>query len=293
MESKWDVYNLLPENSYPRTIYCPEGTPLEAIKESMEQGAITFPVIAKPDHGERGLAVKKIADSTALQNYLRQMPVAFLVQPYISWEHEIGLFYHRMPGQETGQISGIVQKEPVAITGDGIHSVRQLVKRNPRYLLQWQHICRDYEALLDKIPDRGERIELIPYGNHARGSKFTDVSQRITPALTATINRICLNIEGFYYGRLDIKFRSWEALEAGRDFSIIELNGSGSEPTHIYDPGHSLFFAWKEIIRHWNILYRICIANKLAGANCLSLQEGRKEMAAFKSIEKQLSLVNF
>jgi len=36
---------------------------------------------------------------------------------------------------------------------------------------------------------------------------------------------------------------------------------AGSEPTHIYDPRHCLFFAWKEIIRHWRLLYRVSMAN--------------------------------
>ncbi|HEV8507718.1 MAG TPA: hypothetical protein VGQ53_20045, partial [Chitinophagaceae bacterium] len=44
-------------------------------------------------------------------------------------------------------------------------------------------------------------------------------------------------------------------------FSIIEINGAGSEPTHMYDPNHSIFFAWKEIIRHWNLLWKISFIN--------------------------------
>jgi hypothetical protein len=51
-------------------------------------------------------------------------------------------------------------------------------------------------------------------------------------------------IPEFYYGRLDIMFTSWEDLAQGLNFSIVEVNGAGSEPTHIYDPKHSIFFAW-------------------------------------------------
>jgi len=76
-----------------------------------------------------------------------------------------------------------------------------------------------------------------------------------------SIDAVCRQIAGFYYGRLDIKFTSWEDLSQGKNFSIIELNGAGSEPTHIYDPAHSLFFAWKEIIRHWRLLYKISLLN--------------------------------
>jgi hypothetical protein len=36
-----------------------------------------------------------------------------------------------------------------------------------------------------------------------------------------------------------------EELEQGINFSIVELNGAASEPTHIYDPKHSLFLHGK------------------------------------------------
>ena len=113
-----------------------------------------------------------------------------------------------------------------------------------------------------------------PYGNHARGSKFTDVSHMADEALTTVIDNICKQIPDFYFGRLDIRFDTWETFRQGKNFSIIEVNGAGAEPTHIYDPGHSLFFAWKEIIRHWFLLYRISRLNHKNGHPYLSVREG-------------------
>jgi hypothetical protein len=103
------------------------------------------------------------------------------------------------------------------------------------------------------------------------------------------MNRICNRVPEFYYGRLDIRFKDWESLARGEDFSIIEVNGSGSEPTHIYDPQHSIFFAWREIIKHWKILYQICKANNKKGVKYLTLAEGRREIKSFKEIDLQLS----
>jgi hypothetical protein len=292
MESKNDVYKLLPQELYPATCYCHQGIELSDVLDWMNNKGITFPVIAKPDYGERGIGVKKINTVQDMETYASCIPVPFLVQEYVEWENEIGLFYCQMPDEESAFISGIVNKEPVAIIGDGIHSMAQLVKKNARYLLQWKQIYMQHSDRLHDIPVNGERIVLVPYGNHSRGSKFTDVSYKITDQLTTTIDNICRNIGGFYFGRLDIKFNSWEDLQAGKNFSIIELNGSGSEPTHIYDPAHSILFAWKEIVRHWNILFKICIANNKKGTNYLTLKQGRKEIAAFKEIETQLVSVN-
>ncbi len=292
MESKNDVYKLLPQGLYPSTCYCEQDIDIHVLLAKMNEKGMTFPVIAKPDYGERGIGVKKIYTVEELEAYLSFIPVPFLIQEYITWENEIGLFYCRMPDEKSGIISGIVNKEAVAIVGDGVHTIAQLVKQSARYLLQWKQIEKLHGERLYDIPALGKRIVLVPYGNHSRGSKFTDVSDKISPQLTATIDDFCSNIEGFYFGRLDIKFNSWEDMEAGKNFSIIELNGSGSEPTHIYDPSHSILFAWKEIIRHWNILYKICKVNNQKGTEYLTLRQGRREVAAFKEIEAQLISAN-
>ena len=110
---------------------------------------------------------------------------------------------------------------------------------------------------------------------------FLDESQRADEELRRQIDQLCQKVPGFYYGRLDIRFESWEALREGKNFSVIELNGAGSEPTHMYDPRHSLFFAWKEIVRHWIILWRISRQNKKrTGLSYMTWKEGRKLLKA-------------
>lgn len=289
MERKSEIYPLLPPGVYPRTrCFLPE-TPFEEVERSIELAGIQFPLIAKPDIGERGLAVKKIYGMNELVDYAARMPVAYLVQEYITYENEIGVFFYRYPDEKKGHISGIVSKEPVTVVGDGIQTVAQLVQENDRYLLQWKEIEILQKEKLRLVLPKGERLVLIPYGNHSRGSKFTDESGKITPALLSVIERICLSIPGFYYGRLDIRFKNWQSLERGEHFSIIELNGSGSEPTHIYDPRHSIFYAWKEVLRHWHILLRICKKNHEYGTEYLSLRACLLEISRFNKIEAQLS----
>jgi hypothetical protein len=129
---------------------------------------------------------------------------------------------------------------------------------------------------------------LVPYGNHSRGSKFLDETYRVTDKLTETMERICSRIPEFYYGRLDVRFESWAALEQGLNFSIIELNGSGSEPTHIYDPAHSLFFAWREILKHWKVLYAISKSNHQKGVPYTTLAQARKDVKRFSEIQALL-----
>jgi hypothetical protein len=275
LEKKHEIYPLLPDQYYPQTILFPAGTSTAWVSYRIQQKNWKWPLIAKPDIGMRGLGVQKLESVTDLLTYAKRSAVDFLVQEYVAYEEEAGIFYYRMPGEKQGHISGIVGKQLLTVTGDGISDIETLLKNEPRFLLQLPVLQKEMGNSLKEIPANGEKRLLVPYGNHARGACFLDISHRINEELTRSIDSICQQIPGFYFGRLDIRYRSWEELCKGQNLSIIELNGAGSEPTHIYDPEHSIFFAWKEIIRHWNILYRISIENnRLSNIPFLSFRSG-------------------
>lgn len=261
MESKKEIYDLIPQGYYPKTLFFNAGTSLQVILEQLAQEQIHFPLIAKPDIGMRGMGVQKVYTAADLDQYVRSSQVAFLVQEFVSYPLEAGIFYYRFPNETRGKISGIVQKDFLTVEGDGCSTILDLLRQEKRAILQIKALEKTAGIQLQEVLPAGERKVLVPYGNHARGAKFTDASFRIDPQLEETIDTVCRRIDGFYYGRLDIRFQSWEELKEGKCFSIIELNGAGSEPTHMYDPVHSLFFAWKEIIRHLRILYRISTLN--------------------------------
>jgi len=261
MESKKEIYDLIPFEFYPSTLLFKSSTPFDDILYLIKQRNLKFPMIGKPDIGMKGMMVKKLENETELWEYVTASKVDFLIQEYILYQNEVGIFYYRNPNEEKGQISGIVKKEFVSVTGDGTSTVEQLLLKNKRYVLQLSVLRKTEPAKLKRVLLQNEELVLVPYGNHVRGAKFLDESFLVDEELTNTIDAVCKQIKGFYYGRLDIRYNTWEELKSGKNFSIIELNGSGSEPTHIYDPGHSVFWAWKEIIKHWNILYRVSSQN--------------------------------
>jgi hypothetical protein len=117
-------------------------------------------------------------------------------------------------------------------------------------------------------------MNLVPFGNHARGAKFLDASNLISEKLTQTMNTISDQVPEFYFGRFDIMYNSIEELERGENFQIVELNGAASEPTHIYDPKHSVWFAWKELARHITYMYEISVANHERGFPYLTHKVG-------------------
>ncbi len=289
MESKKEIYDILPDGTYPTTFFFKAKSTIEEVLKIIENN-IDYPFIAKPDIGMQGKAVKKILNKTDLEAYANTATFDFLVQTFVPYEKEVGIFYCRYPNATKGFISGIVLKEFLSITGNGVHTIEELVMQEQRFILQLPALKKAYGNGLSKILPNNENLVLVPYGNHARGSKFIDASHLIDDELTNSIDKLCKQINGFYFGRLDVRFESWSKLRKGENLSIIELNGAGSEPTHIYDPNHSIFFAWKEIIRHLNILYTISKQNyKSINTPYMKFKDGIQMLKQNKLYVKELS----
>lgn len=277
MESKKQIYDLLPKKYYPKTILIKEKTDLKRIVDSVVEKQIYFPLIAKPDIGLRGSGVKKIKTASDLKEYAEKANFDFLLQDLIPFKNELGIFYVRHPLEKNGKITGIVSKEFLIVTGDGKSTIEYLIKQTPRFELQLEVLKEEYGDQLYCILAKGETLNLVPFGNHARGAKFLDASDLITPKLTRMINEIAIQIPEFYFGRFDIMYNTFEELERGENFQIVELNGAASEPTHIYDPKHSLWFAWKELARHITYMYEISVENHKMGVPYLEYKVGIRE----------------
>lgn len=276
-ESKKAIYNLIPTKFYPKTELIQTRISFENLLKIKSDSRIQYPLIAKPDVGLRGSAVQKIDNEIELKKYHDKADFDYLIQDLIPYPNEIGVFYVRYPHEKKGRITGIVAKEFLMVTGDGHSTIEELIRKNPRYEMQLQALKREYGKRLKEVLTTGERLNLVPYGNHARGAKFIDGSSWITPKLTQVIDDICVQVPGFYFGRLDLMYNSLPELERGENFSIVELNGAASEPTHIYDPKHSVFFAWKELSRHIRYMYEISVANHKNGAPYLPHKIGMRE----------------
>ncbi|HEX9980863.1 MAG TPA: D-alanine--D-alanine ligase [Flavobacterium sp.] len=288
-ESKMEIYDLIPQQYFPKTILIKSGSCFEDALQQIHHSGIVFPMIAKPDIGLRGSAVRKLNTIEQLRNYQEKAAFDYLLQDLIPYQHEAGIFYVRYPHEKQGKITGIVGKEFLIIKGDGKSTIEALVKNNPRYAFQLTPLRREYGNRLAKIPAEGEEINLVPYGNHARGAKFTDESWRISEQLTHTINEVCLQVPGFFFGRLDVMYRTFEELEQGRNFQIVEINGASSEPTHIYDPRNSIFFAWKEIRRHIRYMYEISNENHKNGTPYLSHRQGMEQYRIHNRQSKKIT----
>jgi len=218
--------------------------------------------------------VEKIEDLHELEQYVRRIRTNFLLQEYIDLPYELGVFYYRYPDQKEGTISSIVIKELLCVVGNGNKNVRQLVEENPRAKLQMDYLQERHKGMLNMVPQKDEKIELVSIGNHCRGATFLDGSDLIDETLISIFDVIAKKIDGFYYGRFDIRYKSLKELRRGDGFVILELNGAKSEPAHIYQPGFPLMTAYKIIFKHWNALYRISKINRKLGIPYPSWEKG-------------------
>lgn len=290
MESKWKIYKDAPQGFFPNTVLVSPSLSFDDLIE-MIQSTFHFPCIAKPDMGSKGRGVVIIRDMEHLRLYHNRCPVNYLVQTKIEFPMEVGIFYVRKPHEMTGRITGIVQKEFITVTGNGRDNVEKLILLNPRYAMQLNVLKQMLETdVMQCILPEGETRTLLDIGNHARGSEFIDATNKISTKLEDVVDKLCKTFPGFYFGRLDIRFASWEALERGEGFVVIELNGSGSEPTHIYDPKNSIFFAWKEICRHWKLMQKVSEANHRNGTSYLSWREGIGMFRNNNHLDRKLAL---
>lgn len=295
VESKFETIQKLPSALRPKTVLVKGKKGVKAALNQMASNEIYFPVIAKPDIGFRGLLVKKINNEKELEDYLKKYPIDFLIQEYIHYTVEVGVLYYRLPNQKKGHISSVTLKEFLHIVGDGKSTVEDLIYDNPRALLQLDRIRDSYNHLLATIPEKGDVVSLGVVGNHSKGTRFINGNHLIDDELIATFDKIASQIRGFYYGRFDIRCQDFHSLKAGKNFKILEVNGVGSEPTHIYDPDKiSYFGALKDILKHWIIVHEIGMANHQLGIPYKPLRELLKEVWAVKRYEKmieELSLV--
>lgn len=288
-ESKKEMVPMIPSAWHPRTAFFSLPGNADHVLSELNQKGLNYPLMGKPDVGGRGRGVKVLTCDEDVRAYVQTAFLDFHIQEYVPYKNEVGIFYCRYPNQKRGCITGIVEKEFMSVTGDGQSSIRELLLRNKRALMYMNSFENIHGDIMNTVLQEGEKRVVSPFGNHARGAMFLDVTHRTDEALEETIDAICSQIPDFYYGRLDVRYQSWDELKAGKHFSIIEVNGAGSEPTHIYDPKHSLFFAWKEIVRHWIILNRISRQNKKNGHKYLSLREGIAMFKENKALSEKLA----
>jgi hypothetical protein len=261
---KKDINHLLPENIQPRSVYLGEGDKNKpGIERAMRELGNSYPVILKPEIGERGLNVSKINNDKELRAQIKAVNGDIILQEYINYPLEISVLCYIHPTTGERDITSVCLKEFLSVTGNGKSTLDQLIDTHPRAILQRQRLSTQLD--LQYIPTEGEKVILEPIGNHSRGTKFLNGKHLIDQKLKDVFLGILEKMEGIQFGRFDLRTKSVEDLKEGRNFVIIEFNGVNSEPIHIYDPSYPVWRAYYDQWKQWVLLRRIAMAQKKIG----------------------------
>jgi pimeloyl-ACP methyl ester carboxylesterase/membrane protein DedA with SNARE-associated domain len=237
---------------------------MQNLTDFMRREKLKFPIVLKPDVGERGNGVAIVKSENEAFEYFSRNLHAIILQEFIPGL-EFGVFYFRYPESVTGNIFAITDKRFTALTGDGKSTLEELVLSDSRALMMARFHLHKFAVRLGEVIPAGEKFPLVELGTHCKGALFLDGKQFSTPELERAIDKISLKYDGFYFGRYDLRVPSIEDFKNGKNLKIVELNGVTSEATSIYDPRNSLWSAYQVLARQWRIAFEIGAQNRFRG----------------------------
>lgn len=292
-ESKKEMYEQLPPGSFPKTIYVSHLSPFSDVKEDLESRQLSYPFAVKPDVGMMGFMFRTISSEEELEQYHNVMPADYLVQELINYPLELSVFYYRYPDQVKGTITGFLKKEFLCVVGDGRSTLLELIQNYPRVRFRMKEMLSKHNDKLQDIIPEGRQYFLSHALNLSRGGRLVSLAHEIDDRLLKVFDQLSLYTGHFYYGRYDLKCTSVEDLKQGKNYSILEYNGCGAEPHHIYGNGHTLLQAYSIVLHHWKVLYAISKYNARNGIQYWDFDKGYKFLKNAKKhfkLLKQLDL---
>lgn len=283
MSSKMDILNLLNPSTIPKSVFL-ESNQINRLELEtlLKESGLSFPIIIKPDMGERGLLVEKIESMDALEFYLSKNNLSYIIQEFIDLPNEIGILFYKNPTDGEIIVSSICLKKFLAVVGDGKATLAELVTSDFHGKHQIDRIKDLYPSKFDQVIPKNETLMLEPIGNHSRGTEFIDGSHLNYEAFTDLIKMILNDHPGLNYGRFDIKYETIELLKKAQNFKVIELNGSASEPTNIYDRKYSIIEKYRIFFQHFQIMYQISCAQSLLDHKPLSFWAVLKLISSYR-----------
>jgi hypothetical protein len=233
---------------------------------------VSLPFILKPDVGQRGNGVRLVRSMREALDYFSETDAPVILQRYASGTREAGIFYVRFPDEARGRIFSITEKIFPKITGDGVHTIEELIRCDSRASLIAKTYLRRFRDVANEVLSANETLKLVETGNHAQGCIFRDGAHLWSKELEFKIDWVARRLPGFNFGRFDLRYKSDDELRAGRKFKIVELNGASSEATSIYDERNSLRSAYHTLFEQWRLAFEIGAAHRASGEATSSLR---------------------
>jgi len=128
------------------------------------------------------------------------------------------------------KVIAVTLREPANITGDGIHTMRQLIEEKNRTKFPKEHIRLDKILPLSSIPKKGQKIYLRENSNISTGGDAIDLTDTVHPSYKKIALKATEALGAAICG-VDMLIPKYK--EPGT-YNIIELNYNPQLSMHIY-----------------------------------------------------------
>jgi len=242
---------------------------LARVRAFMQSHALDYPIVLKPDVGERGRGVRIVRSDAEVRAYLERAAGPVLAQEYVGGE-EFGIFYLRRPGEARGAIFSLARKTPRFVVGNGRDPLERLILDDPICLPMAEKLLAANVEALESIPAAGESRQVSTIGTHSLGCRFLEGRDLWSEALAQAIDALARAAD-LDFGRFDVRAPSEQALAEGV-FRVIEFNGLTAEAAHVYDPANDLRAGLRILREQWRHAFEIGADHRAAGRRPLSWQ---------------------
>jgi len=232
---------------------------IDGVIAMLAEAGLAFPLVAKPDLGWCGYGVRRLESIDNLARYMLQFPrdETFLLQRLLLEPGEAGLFYMRDPGAPAGELIGVLLRALPAVHGNGRDSIGTLVAADTRLARAASAGAHAFGVDRERVPAVGERVVLSTVASTRAGGAYLDGTHLVTPALVAAVDAVAKDMGAdFTVGRFDVRYADRTALQRG-EFTIMEINGAGSEAVHAWDPKYRIRDVYRIVFAKQHRLFRI------------------------------------
>ena len=268
-ERKNEILNLIPNCHKTISVHITMPMSADELNDALLANNLDFPLVVKPNVGERGDGVCILY---SIQELLAYSYTDYIIQEYIDYPVELGVLFYKYPNDIGGRVSSLTRKEFLTVKGNGVCTVEQLLAGSGRSKIYLPMVRQEFQDSLQHVPLKGEKFVVHKIGNHSKGTRFINANAHITDELNATFSEISNQVDGVYFGRYDLKVPSLEHLKRGDNIKIFELNGVSSEPGIMYDQPN-VFKAYSILAHHWLALVDISNQNIRNGVRTTPLRQ--------------------
>lgn len=229
-------------------IFVPSGEVYRSIQEAVKDYPryVGKHIVIKPKSTNFGVGITILEQLKSITTFKQALSIAF--------NHDTNVIIEQFQrGNEfrflviDDEVVGILQRVPANVTGDGIHSIEQLIKKKNEHPLRGTHYKRPLEKIkmdaslhlyleaqnltIDSIPASGEVIQLRENSNISTGGdsidmtdqiplRYKNIARKAAKELNATICGVDMIIDDYH--------------QENSNYAIIEMNYNPALHIHEY-----------------------------------------------------------